>query len=229
MGLFSKFKKSMDGGVELHIQVPSSVAANQIIPVTVTLTADSSQTISSVKAEIMAEARESGMSLGNGLGVHESRSMARAVAEVENREPFTIAPGETKTVNLQLYLNGGAGGPLDQIANVGGAMGGALHALASVAQSFGHVNYLYTVKASADVQGHHMGPNDEQPIQILPAPQAASPAQPTPFAGEMPGQVQPVAPVPSTTPLPGQVQPVAPVPLPGSLPPPQDGPSGQQL
>lgn len=227
MGLFSKLKSNMDGGVQVHIQAPSSIAANQVIPVTVTVTADSSQTINNVKAEIKAQAREEGLTIGSGmggmnmggrgLGVQEGRTVAQTVAQVESREPFTIGPGETKTINLQLYLNGNAGSsPLGQIGNTGGVLGGALKAVATVAQGMEHINYLYSVHASADVQGHHVGPSDKQSIQILP-PEATQAAQPTPFVGNAPNQVEPAS-----------VPPVPPTP---TMPPPQpppDGSSGQQ-
>ena len=222
MGIFNKLKSSMDGGVQVHVQAPSSVSSNQVIPVTVTITADSSQTINNVKAEIKAQAREEGLMMGNrqGIGVQSSRTMAQTVAQVENREPFTIGPGETKTINLQLYLNGGAADnvPLGQIGNAGGALGGILQGVASVAQNFEHVNYLYSVHASADVQGHHIGPSDKQSIQILPPTAGAQAAQTTPpFAGNLPNQVEP-----PTTPVTPQA-PVTPMP-PTQMP--QDGPSG---
>ncbi len=206
MGLFNKLKSNMDGGVQVHLQAPSSVPANQVIPVTVTITADSTQTINNVKAEIKAQAREQGFTMGGqGVGMQEGRTMAQTVAQVESREPFTVGPGETKTVNLQLFINGstGTGGPLGQMGNMGGALGGALQAVASVAQNFEHVNYLYSVHASADVQGHHVGPSDKQSIEILPPSATAQAVQPTPFAGDaMPGQAQPVPPPQGE--LPGQ-------------------------
>jgi hypothetical protein len=72
---------------------------------------------------------------GSGVGMQEGRNMAQTVAQVENREPFTLAPGETKTVNLQLYINGGTSGLMGTLQNV--------------TQSFGHINYIYSVHASA--------------------------------------------------------------------------------
>src|ERR1700691_5501178 len=101
MGLFSKLKSSMNGGVQVHVQAPSAVPSNQIIQVAVTVTSDSSQTINSVKAQIKAQAKEQGFTMGGGqgIGVQEGRTMEQTVAQAENREPFTIGPGETKTVN----------------------------------------------------------------------------------------------------------------------------------
>ncbi len=211
MGLFGKLKQNMNhGGVKVHIQAPSSVPGNQVIPVTVTITADSSQTINSVKAEIRAEAKEQGVNIGGpngGVGMQSSRSMPQTIAQVENREPFTIAPGETKTINLELYISGSAasGNPMSQVANIGGGLGTALQAVAAVAQNFDHVSYLYTVHASADVPGVSLDPGDHQPIQILP-PTAAAP-QPTQPASSAPVQSQPQTTLPTPS-LPGMPAPV---------------------
>ncbi|GAC1500999.1 MAG: hypothetical protein NVS1B10_04930 [Candidatus Saccharimonadales bacterium] len=169
MGLFSKFKSSMNGGVQVHVQAPSSVPSNQVIQVAVNVTSASTQTINSVKAELKAVAHEQGLTMGdgNGIGVQQGRTNAQTVANAESKDQFTISPGETKTVNLQLYLSGGA--QLGQIPNVGGAIGGVLQTMASVAQKINHVNYTYTVHGSVDVQGHSLSPSDKQDIQILPA------------------------------------------------------------
>lgn len=162
----------MNGGVQVHVQAPSAVPSNQVIQVTVSITSDTSQTINSVKAEIKAQAREQGFTMGGaqGMGVQQSRTMEQTIAQAESRDQFIINPGETKTVTLQLFLSGGTGGmgPLGQMASVGGVMGGVMQAMSSVAQNFEHVNYLYTVHASVDVQGHSLNPSDKQPIQMLP-------------------------------------------------------------
>ena len=228
MGLFGKLKDNMNhGGVKVHVQAPGSVPGNQVIPVIVTITADSSQTINSVKAEIKAEAKEQGITMGGnnnmngGMGVRSSRTMSQTIAEVENRESFTIGPGETKTVNLELYISGdtGNGNPMGQLANIGGGMGSALQAVAAVAQKFEHVNYLYTVHASADVPGVSLDPSDKQSIQILPPtaavqapPQAAQPAADM-LAQNQPQPAQPILPIP------GMPAPVRPPQDPGSVPP----------
>lgn len=200
MGLFSRLKDNLNhGGVKIQIQAPSSVPGNQVIPVTVNITSDSSQTIDRVKAEIKAVAREQGLNFGGGGGVQASTTSAQTVAQVENREAFTISPGETKTVNLELFINGGAaGGNNGQL----GSMGGALQALASVAQNFGHVNYTYSVHASADVQGITIDPSAKQPIQILP-PTENVPVQPAPISviqSQAPVTPPTIPPVPPVTP-----------------------------
>ena len=212
MGLFNKLKSSMNGGVRVHVQAPSSVPSNQVIQVSIAVTSDSSQIINSVKAQIKAQAKEQGFTMGGGqgVGVQEGRTMEQTVAQAESREPFTIGSGETKTVNLQLYLNGGAAGtgPMGQMGNAGGAIGGVLQTMASLAQNFDHVNYIYTVHGSVDVQGHSLNPSDKQPIQILPpsesvqtalAPQIDNPQPQSPMSVS-----QPQMPMTSAQPQPDQ-------------------------
>jgi hypothetical protein len=191
MGLFSKFGH---GGVKVHVQAPSSIPSNQVIPVTVTISADSTHTIKSVKAEIKAQAREQGIGIGiggsgigigqggfNNAGVEEGTTAYQTIAQVESREPLSVGPGEVKTVNLQLYIDGSAGSSrqLGGANNASGVLGGALRAIANVAGNLDHVNYIYRVYASADVEGVALNPSDHQPIQILPPQEQAQTAQPT--------------------------------------------------
>lgn len=179
MGLFSKLGH---GGVKVQVQAPSSIASNQVIPVTVNISTDSTHTIKSVKAELQAQAREQGIGVGSmgmgmnqpgfgGVGVGESRTTYQTIAQAESREPLSVGPGEVKTVNLQLYIDGSAGSSrqLGGDDNSGGGLGGALRAVANFAGSLDHVNYIYRVYASADVDGAALSPNDHQPIQVLPA------------------------------------------------------------
>jgi hypothetical protein len=206
MGLFSKLEENIHhGGIKIHVQAPSSVPGNQVIPVTVTITADSSQTINSVKAELKAQVREEGIRMGGmngmgggGIGMQGGRTNYQTIAQIESREPFTINPGETRTVNLQLYLNGTPAN-----GNMRSPIGGALGAIASVAQNFERVNYLYSVHASAKVQGISLDPSDKQPIEILP------PAEPTQVINNLqdnnqPQVIQPAPPTPNIPPTPAQ-------------------------
>lgn len=203
MGLFGKLEENIHhGGVKVHVHAPSSVPGNQVIPVQVTIESDSQQTINSVKAELKAQIREEGLRMGSmagmgnrGIGAQAGGSNYRTVAQIQSNEPFTISPGETKTVNLELYLSGSDGGN-----NTGSPMGGALGALMNVAQGFEHVNYLYRVEASANVQGVHLDPNDKQPIEILP-PNNGQATQPTQTIESFQDNTQP-QPAQPTQPLP---------------------------
>jgi hypothetical protein len=172
MGIFNKIRQNIHhGGVKVQIKAPSSVPENQVIPVTVTLTADSPQTIASVKAELRVQAKEEGVSIGNGVGVQQSNTTTQTIAQVESREAFSIAPGETKTVNLELYADGSGGG--NALTDLSGGAGGAIKAVVSAVQTLDPVHYMYSIHASADVEGIVMDPGDEMPIQILPAAQPA--------------------------------------------------------
>lgn len=228
MGLFNKLKSEMNGGVTVRIEAPSSINSGQVIPVNVTVTSDSTQTVNSIKAQLKVVTKEEGMSFGGpqgGVGVNEERSMAQTVAEVESREQFTINAGETKTVNLQLFMNGnqgaGAGSMFGQ--NAGGKLGGILQTVANAAQSMDRINFIYSVHASVDVQGHKLSPSDQQPIQILPATEANPAAQPIEnFQAQ--GQVQPQpamtellqtqTPAPQESAVEQQIQPTEQPPLP---------------
>jgi len=103
MGLFSKLKSNMDGGVQVHIQAPSSTPSNQVIPVTVTITADSSQTINNVKAEIKAQAREQGFHHGQRARYWRTRRPNNGPNRGPSRESRAIHDWSwrDKTVNLQ--------------------------------------------------------------------------------------------------------------------------------
>lgn len=208
MGLFSKLRSNMSGGVHLRVQAPGSVPSDQVIPVNVDVTTDNTQTITAVKVELKAQAREEGFSMGNrggfsvgnnmqtGNGMQANNTMEQTVAQAEDRTTFTINPGETKTVSLQLYLNGGTVGmnPNGMFPGAGnnGAIGNVLNVVSSLAMagSFEHINYVYSVHAYASVEGHNIGPSDKQPIQILPptANPQSQPAQPQPPQSMTPSQ-----------------------------------------
>jgi hypothetical protein len=213
MGLFNKLKSSMNGGVKVRVEAPGSINSGQVIPVNVTVTSDSTQTISSVKAQLKVVTREEGIGFGGpqgGVGVNEERTTAQTVAEVESRESFTINAGENKTISLQLFMNGNQGAGVGSMfgQNAGGKLGGLLQTVATAAQSMDRVNYIYSVHAYVDVQGHNLNPSDQQPIQIIPAAAANTATQPIEnFQSQ--GQVQPQPAI--TDPL--QPQPEAPQPI----------------
>lgn len=178
MGLFNKLKSEMNGGVKVRVEAPSSIQSGQSIPVNVTITSDTTQTIKATKVELKVTTKEEGLNFNNqGVGVNDQRTMAQTVAQAEDRESFTINPGETKTLNLQLYLDSNAN---PQMPNMGGGkIGGFMQAVATAAQGMERINFIYSVHASVDVDGHGLNPSDQQPIQIIPASAQANPiAQP---------------------------------------------------
>lgn len=186
MGFFGKIRDNFShGGVKVRLQAPSSVTNNQVIPISVTITAgESPQTINKIKADIRVQTREQGIGL-NG-GVDDGETTEQIIAQVEDREPFTLAPNETRTIQLQIALDtsSGTGFPTGQI---NGAVAGVLQSIASVAGNFENVSRSYTVHASADVAGISLDPTDHQPIQVLPAAQAQT-TQPASFTAQPPSQ-----------------------------------------
>jgi hypothetical protein len=181
MGFLSKLKANIHhGGVKLAIQMPGTVTSDQAIPVTVNITTDTPQTINSITVRLEAEEREQGVNIAFGSNNMDNardnneNTGYQMVAQVENRDQFTIAPGDTKTVSLQLYLNNiqfGQTGPMSQ------ALGGVLQAIA--AHGFTHMSLVYRVHVSADVEGISLGPSESLPIQIAPPASQQASTQPT--------------------------------------------------
>ncbi|MEJ0072651.1 MAG: hypothetical protein WDN27_00975 [Candidatus Saccharibacteria bacterium] len=192
MGLFSKLRANMNhGGVTVHVQAPDTVPSNQVIPVQVTLTADSPQTVAGVKVELKARMKEQGMTLGRGAGVQQNATTEQTVAVAESHEPLSLSPGQPQTVSLQLFMSGNtsAMGVLGGLGNTGGALGGVLQSAMAATQAFNHLDFIYTVHAHADVEGIALDPSDKRSIQLLPPAAAAQPAttgpvQPTPIADQ---------------------------------------------
>lgn len=82
--------------------------------------------------------------------------------------PFTIAPGETKTIELAITMNQGAAmqsqmpadGALAQVA-------GIIQQLQSVSEIMNDTSYEYHIRATAKVEGIAFSPSNEQLIQLL--------------------------------------------------------------
>jgi hypothetical protein len=175
MGFFSKLKADMNhGGVKLSAQVPGSVASDQPIPITVTITTDTPQTVNSVTVKLEAEEREQGVNIGfgsgnmNQMGTNNGNTNYETVAVVENRDQFSIAPGDSKTISLQLYLNNAqAGQGMPGTMNpMGAALGGVLQSIAM--RGLAHTSFIYRIHVSADIEGVGIGPHQNLPIQIAP-------------------------------------------------------------
>lgn len=202
MGFFSKLKADMNhGGVTLSIQAPGSIPSNQPIPVTVTVTSQEPRTIHSITVELQSQeqAQGVGVGMGNGVGFEDSETSYSTIGQVENRDQFTISPGESRTVNLQLYANNNPTNMLNQFGNtpVGGAIGGLVN---FAARSFQNVHFNYRIHASADVEGVGIGPAQHVAIQleppaannITPTSTPGSDSQPQP--GTVPTATQPLPP-----------------------------------
>lgn len=168
MGLFDSLKQNFKHGVKVTLDAPASVSSQDAsLPVSVAVTAsDNQQTIQKIYVEIIAESRDQSFSL-NASSTSNSTEQ-KVVARSEYTEPFIVAAGETKAVQLSITMNQGAalqeqlpeGSGLAQIA-------GAFEKLQNVTNAISQKNYTYTLRAVADVEGVAFDPSDQQPLQIL--------------------------------------------------------------
>jgi hypothetical protein len=169
MGLFSKIKQNLNhGGVDIDFQAPASVSMQDAsIPVTVTLAAtDQPQQINRVSVEIIQSTQSQAF--------NQSRDNAtttvpdKTVARVDHAQPFTLAPGQSQSLQLNLVMNAAAaiqqqlpeGSGLAQVA-------GAISKLQSISEAINGESYNYSLKASADVEGITFDPSKSRPIQVL--------------------------------------------------------------
>src|SRR4051812_21279133 len=108
MGFFSKIKDNLGhGGVNIDFQAPASVSMNDAnLPVNVTLTASNQQQINKVTAEIIATTHDQAFNTGSPENGTANESHTVAVAEIA--QPFALAAGETKTVQLNIVMNSGS-------------------------------------------------------------------------------------------------------------------------
>lgn len=171
MGFFSKLKENFThGGVKISLQAPPSVSMNGAdVPVTVALSAtDKQESIERVTVRILAQTNNRAFSASSNANANASQNEEHTVAEAEYAQPFSLAPGETKNVPLNIVMNQGAA-VASQLPQDSGAakVFGALQKLESVSEAMNGASYTYTIEASAKVQGLALGPGTRQPIQIL--------------------------------------------------------------
>lgn len=170
MGLFGKLKENFNhGGIKVQLQAPASVSMNDAtVPVTVSVTATSEQhTIERVSVTITAQSYNQAFS-ESGNNNNSAQNQQHTVAESDYSQPFTLASGETKTVEVNIVMNQGAavaaqlpeGSGIAQVA-------GMFQKLQSVSEAMNGNSYQYFVEASAKIEGVTFGPSYQQPIQIL--------------------------------------------------------------
>ncbi|MGI9027823.1 MAG: hypothetical protein ACR2FM_03210 [Candidatus Saccharimonadales bacterium] len=134
------------------------------LPVAVTITSkDAPCTINKVSVEVIRESRN------RSFGETESSSnLSESMAQAENTEVFTLAAGETKTVQIAIVMNAGKFAAESLPANSGLAqVAGALEKLQSISQAMNQNSYEYYLSGYADVEGITFDPSGRQPIQIL--------------------------------------------------------------
>jgi hypothetical protein len=171
MGLFGKLKENFKhGGVSLTLQAPTSVSLQDAsLPVSVTITAsDEAQTIKRVSAEIIATSQTQAFSTsGIQNNANQNNVQQHTVARIDNNESFSLAPGESRTVQLTLTMSGAAqamSGMAGMDPNSTGAH--ILNTVVAGLKSADASQYSYDLKASADVDGITLDPAKSQPLQI---------------------------------------------------------------
>jgi hypothetical protein len=152
MGIFSKVKTAMSGsGIKVTVQAPETFNAGQLIPVNVQITSSSNsvQTIKAISVKIEAMERPGMLGIDNGGfsagSANDPRQnlMARTIGYTDMREAFTVNPGETKALTVQVGVEA-----QDVPNNIGNKA---------------------RINAMATVEGHLVGPNASQQVQVLPA------------------------------------------------------------
>jgi hypothetical protein len=168
MGFFGKLKQNIHhGGVEVKMQAPASIKmSDAVLPVNITITAtDQPAQIKSVKAEIQAVSQNMGFSQPNGATSPTNNvGTPQTVAQEANMQAFTLNPGQSQTVQLNITMNAGAAA---QQAGVGAQIAHAIGSLQTLAETLNSNSYTYTLIASADVEGIAFDPSDSQNLQIL--------------------------------------------------------------
>lgn len=171
MGFFSSLKKNFKhGGVKVRLQAPASVSMQDAsFPVNVSVVAsDSPAQVKGVKVEIIAESRNQAFNQPSSVGTSNEQFTQQTVARSDYNQPFTLNPGETKTVQVNIVMNQGKS--VESQLPQGSAMAQVAHAVGQLQSLQEHLNqnsYSYYVQAVADVDGVSFDPSDRQDIQIL--------------------------------------------------------------
>ncbi len=155
MGLFSKIKKNLShGGVKIQLEAPASTSIKDAgLPVSITVTAtDSLAPVKAVRAEIIAESNNQSFSSPSDSGMDNSQSTLQTVARAENVEPFTLAPGESKTIELKIIMNAGSA-IADQLpgGGAGAAIAKGLARLETISETLNQNSYTYQLQGTADL------------------------------------------------------------------------------
>jgi len=169
MGLFGKLKENFNhGGVKIQLQAPASVSMNDTtVPVTVSITAtDQERTIDRVSVIIIAQSHNQAFSDSN--NTNPAQGQQHTVAQSDYVQPFTLMPGETKSIEIGIVMNEGAAVAAQLPEGSGMAqLAGAFQKLQAVSEAMNGNSWQYYIDASAKIEGVGFGPSHRQPIQIL--------------------------------------------------------------
>jgi hypothetical protein len=216
MGLFSKITNNFNhqSGVTVQVQAPNPVAANALLPVTVTIASTSAQTITGIKVEVKKEAKDESSSM---LGLSKIEGLtAHDVAQVETHDSFTLGANETKTLQLQVQLNihdmstantaNSAKRSLTDIAEIGGSLGGVMEMAGRATIHAENLSPTYAVYVHVQVTGSSSDASGMQTIQILPPTQQPVPSA-APVQATLPASPTVPQPLPTATPIPQSIPP----------------------
>jgi hypothetical protein len=174
MGIFGKLKENFNhGGIKIQLQAPATVSMNDAaVPVTVNVSATEEQrTVENIRVNITAQSQNQGFNepTNQNIGMPETAQGAQhVVAEANYTQPFSIMPGETKTIKLSIVMNAGAavGAQLPEGSGMA-QVAGALQKLQSISEAMNGNSYQYFIQVSAKIEGVTLGPSYQQSIQIL--------------------------------------------------------------
>ncbi len=172
MGLFSKLSDNIHhGGVKIALTAPGSASLNDAtLAVTVTLTSSEARTFQWIRVDLEATQQDFAFNNPgsmNNQAINRQQNTVTTVARAQMLEPFSMAVGETKTIPLQIVLNG---------ANAATAGGGLSQGQAAVAKVFSKIQtlsslidphtYHYSLKAIANVDGIALDPSTNSGISL---------------------------------------------------------------
>ncbi|HET9098281.1 MAG TPA: hypothetical protein VFN51_01550 [Candidatus Saccharimonadales bacterium] len=169
MGLFGKIKENFNhGGIKIQLQAPASVSMNDAtLPVSVNVSATSEpHNIESVSVAIIAQPANQAFTDPN--NVNSVQNFQETVARSDINQPFSLQPGESKTIEFTIVMNAGAAAASQLPAGSSMAeVAGVFQKLQSVSEVMDRSIYEYYIEASAKVEGIGFSPSFQQPIQLF--------------------------------------------------------------
>jgi hypothetical protein len=164
MGFFSSLKQNLNhGGVKLTIEAPGSASTTNSDPIPVTITLVNGPEARTINSLSVALEREPKI---NNNDTAQS-NVRRDVNRTTNEQVFTLAPGETKVVQMNVVTNLAAEFE-DTITQKMGTpvIAKALAGLNALSNTLGHDDYNYYVTAQADVEGIKLDPAAQRAISM---------------------------------------------------------------
>lgn len=180
MGIFDRIKKNIThGGLSLEVQIPPSISANDpALPITATFTNSGAEPrmINKVTAQLTATTNNMAFRPADSPAVDDRNSTqptSQTLARTEVAQPFTLGPGQTQNVQLNIVMNEMAlSNGMPPAANPSQPQNTwtqlAQKAMA-VEQSMNHGSYDYSVNVDADIEGIALDIGKSKSIQVLDA------------------------------------------------------------